>query len=536
MLFANLLAVWGSSLISYYLSEQTSYYDQRIMELIWENGELLEWAYIVVVGILTILYEVPIRRVLRMMRTNIPVDLELELKARRRLLNEPYVIAALDFIIWITAGLAIVAYLIYAGVQPVMAYLEGLDMLLNAFITVTIVFFILQFILQKWLAPIFFPDGQLTAVPGTQKTRIKKTLLNLSFALNFIPLLAIIFTHLEYTYKLQGSVNQDASLGNLNYQIIILSLIFVGVGFLLTLIVSRILSRPLTEITRVLQGVGRGNFDDRVRVTTNDEIGYTGDVINKMTEGLKERERLQQSINIAQEVQQLLLPQGNPTIAGLDIAGKSIYCEETGGDYYDFLQLGPEGSGKTGILLGDVAGHGIGSALLMSTSRALLRLRSTQSDKLSEIVTDVNRELSNDVGNSGQFMTLFYLAIDQSTRSLSWVRAGHDPAILYNLHTDTFDELQGSGIPLGVEAAWLYKEEKRTGLPENQIILIGTDGIWEAQNAAGEWFGKEPIYDLTRKNAAESANQILESIVEELNRFQEGSNSTDDVTLVVIKT
>ena len=536
MLSASLLAVWGSSLISYYLSEEASYYDQQILAIVWDYGQFLDLTYIVVIGVLTILYELPIRKMLRLMQTKKPVDPILELKARRRLLNEPYIIAALDFFIWIVAGLAIVVYLIYAGVDPVMAYLEGLDMLLTALITVTVVFFVLQFILQKWLAPIFFPVGQLTAVPGTQKTRIKKTLLNLAFALNFVPLSIIIFTHVQYTYKLQGSFNQDATLSSLNDQIIILSLIFVFIGVLLTLIVSRNLSRPLTEITRVLKGVGQGNFGERVRVTTNDEIGYTGDVINNMTIGLKERERLQQSINIAQEVQQLLLPRGNPVVEGLDIAGKSIYCEETGGDYYDFLQLGSEESAKTGVIVGDVSGHGIGSALFMSSARALLRLRSNQSDNLSKIVNDVNRELSNDFGDSGQFMTLFYLVIEQSTRSVRWVRAGHDPAILYNPQNDTFEELQGSGIPIGVDADWRYKEEERQSLSKDQIILIGTDGIWEAQNPEGEMFGKEPICEMIRQNANKSSYKILKCIADELNQFQKDHSSTDDVTLVVIKT
>ncbi len=536
MLSANLLAVWGSSLISYYLTEETSFYDQQILELGGEYGQFLEGSYFVVVGILTILYEVPIRRVLRMMRANIAVDPNAELKARQRLLNEPYMITAIDFIIWIIMGLGFVVYLIYAGVEPIMAYFEGLDILLTAFITVTIAFFMLQFVLQKWLAPIFFPEGQLSAVPGTQKTQIKKILLSLSFALNFIPLLIIIFTHLEYTYKLQGTFDQGASLSSLSSQIINLSLIFVGVGVLLTLIVSRNLSRPLTEITRALKGVGHGNFDDKVRVTTNDEIGYTGDVINKMTEGLKERERLQQSINIAQEVQQLLLPKGNPVVPGLDIAGKSIYCEETGGDYYDFLQLGSEGSAKTGVIVGDVSGHGIGSALFMSSARALLRLGSNHSDTLSKIVNDVNRELSKDFEDSGQFMTLFYLMIEQSSRSVRWVRAGHDPAILYNPQNDTFNELYGSGIPIGVDANWRYEEEEKQSFPKDQIILIGTDGIWEAQNVEGEMFGKEPIYEMIRQNAAESSDQILKCIVDELKRFQKGQHPTDDVTLVVLKT
>jgi sigma-B regulation protein RsbU (phosphoserine phosphatase) len=260
------------------------------------------------------------------------------------------------------------------------------------------------------------------------------------------------------------------------------------------------------------------------------------ETLNDMSKGLQERERLQNAIFLAQEVQQLLLPKDNPVIPGLDVAGKSIYCEETGGDYYDFLPMGPSGTTKIGVVVGDVSGHGIGSALFMSMARTLLRSRSVQNGRLSQIVNDVNRELANDLEDSGQFMTLFYLVVEQNQPDIRWIRAGHPPAIVYDVDHNAFDELTGAGIPLGVDPDWQYKEELKKDLPRNQIILIGTDGLWEAQNAEGQMFGKEPIYELIRRKAEMRSNQILESIVAELDRFQKGYRLADDVTLVVIKT
>lgn len=536
MLIANIVAVWSSALVSFFLTEEISHHDRRILELGWEYGPIMDWVYLGVVGSITIGYERPIRRVLKMVHTDIPVPADLALRARRRLLNEPYILTAVDFIVWLLAGVVVVFYLIQAGIEPIIAYMEGLDILLTAFITVTLVFFILQFLLQKWLAPLFFPEGRLADIPGTQKTSIRKTLMSLSFALNFIPLVIIIFTHIQYTYKLHGTLDMGTALNNLNAQILILSLIFMGVGVFLTLIVSRSLSRPLKEITKTLNKIGRGDLDNKVKVITNDEIGYTGDVINEMTEGLKERERLSHSMAIAHEVQQLLLPRENPRFQGLDIAGKSIYCEETGGDYYDFLELGPKGSGKIGVVVGDISGHGIGSALLMSSARALLRIRSRQGGALSRIINDVNRELSNDFGDSGQFLTLFYLVMQPGARPLTWVRAGHEPAITYNPREDSFSELRGAGIPIGLDEDRQYKEEKLTDPPEHQIILLATDGIWEARNTKGIMFGKDSIYESIRKNADQDSEQILESILIELKHFQEGNNPADDVTIVVIKT
>jgi len=133
-------------------------------------------------------------------------------------------------------------------------------------------------------------------------------------------------------------------------------LIFIGVGICLTILVSRNLSIPFRDIIRTLGRIRNGRFDKRVQVFSNDEIGYTGDAINEMTKGLIERERLQLSLNLAKEVQQNLLPKNNLKINGFDIAGKSVYCDETGGDYYDFISIGKNHKQMTGVAIGDVSG------------------------------------------------------------------------------------------------------------------------------------------------------------------------------------
>jgi sigma-B regulation protein RsbU (phosphoserine phosphatase) len=158
----------------------------------------------------------------------------------------------------------------------------------------------------------------------------------------------------------------------------------------------------LQEIIRALKGVRDGDLYNKVRVTTNDEIGYTGDVINEMTEGLRERDRMRHSLDLAREVQQNLLPKSAPKIQGLDIAGVSIYCERTGGDYFDYLPIDEHGLGKIGVVVGDVSGHGIPSALLMTTARALIRKNAALSDSIANIISDVNQQLWLDVKESGR--------------------------------------------------------------------------------------------------------------------------------------
>jgi len=207
----------------------------------------------------------------------------------------------------------------------------------------------------------------------------------------------------------------------------------------------------------------------------------------------KEQNQMCRSLDLAREVQQSLLPSSVPEVAGLDIAGKSTYREKTGGDYYDFLNFKNGSSKRVDIIIGDVAGHGLPSALLMITARALIRLRSSLPGSISDIVTDVNHHLSIDTGESGRFMTLFYLSIDLVNRSIKWVRAGHEPAILYNPQDDSFQELIGPGIPLGVDQAGQFEECQKMGLAKGQIIVLNTDGIRETRNSRDEMFGNESI-------------------------------------------
>ena len=130
---------------------------------------------------------------------------------------------------------------------------------------------------------------------------------------------------------------------------------------------------------------------------------------------------------------------------------------------------------------------------------------------------------------------MFYLTIDPIQKSLQWVRAGHDPGIFYDPHSDTFEDLHGSGAALGAIEDYNYAENTKTALKKGQIIFLSTDGLTEARNNKGAMFGKEPVYTIIRKKASSSANDILDAIFESLNRFVEGTKLEDDITLVVVK-
>ncbi len=249
----------------------------------------------------------------------------------------------------------------------------------------------------------------------------------------------------------------------------------------------------------------------------------------------KEHRRVRQSLSLAMEVQQNLLPQNAPRATGLDIAGTSIYCDETGGDYYDYLTAGDNEEGKLGVVVGDVSDHGIPSALLMTTARALIRQRYFQSGGIEQVICDVNRQLAQDVQDTGRFMTLFMAEMNRRNRQIFWLNAGHEPAIIYSPESRVFEELAGHGsLPLGIIDSLKYKATRQDITP-GQIIAIATDGIFETQNPKEEMFGRQRFYDIIRRNASRSAGHILKATLEAVDNFRKDRPPKDDLTLVVIK-
>jgi len=159
------------------------------------------------------------------------------------------------------------------------------------------------------------------------------------------------------------------------------------------------------------------------------------------------------------------------------------------------------------IVVGDVSDHVIPSALLMTTARAFLRQRMSRAGDLNQIMADVNRQLARDVEESGQFMTLFLCEIDIDHHMVRWVRAGHDPAIICDPGTDSFNELCGRGLPLGVFEDYSYQIQTCEIKP-GQIIAIGTDGIWETTNEDDRLFGKARFEAVIQADACENAAKI----------------------------
>jgi sigma-B regulation protein RsbU (phosphoserine phosphatase) len=312
---------------------------------------------------------------------------------------------------------------------------------------------------------------------------------------------------------------------------VLMALLFVGVVAFFT---SRFSTGYILIIIDAWKRLARGDFSVRLKSRVKDERDQMVQAFNEIVPKIEEHMRMRNALGLAQEVQQSLLPQSDPSLPGFDIAGASIYCDETGGDYYDFIETNRGGQAGLSVVVGDVSGHGVSSALLMATARALIMLRSSMPGEAAGIINDVNRYLSLDTTQTGNFMTFFYCELTERETEIRWVRAGHDPALVYDPATDVFDELKGQGVALGLDASFAYDSFHRR-LATGQVIVIGTDGIWEMQNEAGEMFGKQALMQVIRNNHAANARQIVDKVTDALEKFRGDEAPEDDVTLVVIK-
>ena len=333
--------------------------------------------------------------------------------------------------------------------------------------------------------------------------------------------------------------SQAESLSEL-HQAIITEMVFV-MSVLLALVVnlvysySRNLKLLFHNQTTVLEKVSQGSLDQFVPVVTQDEFGFIAGHTNSMIEGLKDRMRLAEGMKVAHEVQQNLLPQHPPQLRGLRIAAKNLYSDETGGDYLDFLQVKQNGTSGLGIVVGDVSGHGIGAALLMASVRGFLRQRAALSGEPAEMLSDVNRQLVHDTEDTGRFMSLFLLVIDSGAKGLTWVSCGHDPAMIFDPEKGGWEELKGQDLVLGVLRDWSFSQQRRAPMEAGQVLVLGTDGIWEATGPNGEMFGKKRLQQIVKDQASQTPDQIVDRVFAELIRFRGQKSLEDDATLVVIK-
>ncbi|OPX24766.1 MAG: hypothetical protein B1H05_04640 [Candidatus Cloacimonas sp. 4484_140] len=325
-----------------------------------------------------------------------------------------------------------------------------------------------------------------------------------------------------------------------NLQLVALVLIF---GYLGIIILVYFILNPFRKLANWIKEMGSGEVKDEIDFEANDEVGEIAKAFSDITDTLRdsqknlaEQERIQKEMQLAQDIQQTLLPAEVPKLEGYEISSFYEAAKEVGGDYYDFIEVDKD---TLGIVIADVSGKGVPGSLIMTMIRTALRTEARSIKSASEVLARVNEFVVKDM-KKGMFVTLFYIIIDSKRRRINYASAGHNPMILYRKSNNKTFYLNPRGFPVGISLpdSELFKksiESDTIQLAEDDILILYTDGITEAMNNRREMFGEERLLQVIREYGHLSTEDFVEKLKDEIHSFTEGFEQNDDITLVAIK-
>jgi PAS domain S-box-containing protein len=239
----------------------------------------------------------------------------------------------------------------------------------------------------------------------------------------------------------------------------------------------------------------------------------------------------QSEIKIAQRIQASLSPSAPIRSTHFEVTGYCLPADQVGGDYFDYFYRNED---HLDMIIADVSGHSIGPALFMVETRSAIRTQASGSTTPAETLKVLNSFLFEDLDRSDYFITLFYLQYDITYQQLSFANAGHPPALLLRASQSECKQLDAEGLILGVNKNVIF-EERNVTLSQGDLVLLYTDGLTEAENAHGEFFGLKRVNDILVEHAQHSPEAIIEVLLEQLKQFCRSESFNDDITLMVFK-
>jgi sigma-B regulation protein RsbU (phosphoserine phosphatase) len=337
-------------------------------------------------------------------------------------------------------------------------------------------------------------------------------------------------------------------------QLILIALALVGVMFLVVqsvafamgIALARSITGAVHELFTGTERVRQGDFTHRIAVESRDQLGDLADSFNAMTASVEdllrekaEKERLEQELRVAREIQRSLLPQDSLRVDGLSVTAHCEPARQVGGDYFDYFELG---GGRVGIIIADVAGKGTSAALYMAELKGLMLSLSQLHSSPRDLLIAANALIAKHL-DARSFITMTYVVIDTRARTMTHARAGHCP-LMYRPGAGAscrrVQVLVPDGLVLGLRidsGAHFNKlvREVVTPLEPGDLVLLYTDGIIEAMNADGVPFGEERLVAVLEEYGDTAPAAIRARVLEEIRQFVGSAPQHDDMTLVLLK-
>jgi sigma-B regulation protein RsbU (phosphoserine phosphatase) len=247
-----------------------------------------------------------------------------------------------------------------------------------------------------------------------------------------------------------------------------------------------------------------------------------------------EKKRLDHDLEIARDIQRILLPSEAPVVPGFEISGINIPARHVSGDYFDYLEVD---SSKLGVAIADVSGKGVPASIIMAICRSVLRSQATGNASPADVLQKVNRQLYPDI-KEDMFISMAYVILDHTDGSVTLSRAGHDAPIVFDHETRVAAPVKPPGMVVGIDSGSVF--DRITGdfplaLKRDDCLLLYTDGVTEALDANGDEFGPERMIECVRTSAPEGAPAIITRIIDELRAFVGAQPQNDDITLIAIR-
>ena len=247
-----------------------------------------------------------------------------------------------------------------------------------------------------------------------------------------------------------------------------------------------------------------------------------------------EKKRLDHDLEIARDIQRILLPSEAPAIDGFQISGINVPARQVSGDYFDYIRVDDE---RLGVAIADVSGKGVPASLIMAICRSVLRAEAARNPSPADVLRKVNRQLYPDI-KEDMFISMAYLILDHHRDSITLARAGHDAPLLYKQQSQTVTPVKSPGMVVGIDSGNVFDRltvDFAISLERDDCLVLYTDGVTETLNAEEDEFGLDRVIQAVRARANDGAQAIVKKIIQDVRDFTGSLPQNDDITLIVIR-